>query len=52
MIEYGSQNVIEWARLGMRKAFGPFMKEIAAENKNIIVLAADVANSANLETNS
>lgn len=49
MIEYNSRNVIEWTRLGMRKAFGPFMKAIAQENKNIVILAADVANSGNLE---
>ena len=49
MIEYTSRNIMEWTRLGMRKAFGPFITEIAKENSEIVVLAADVADSGNLK---
>ena len=44
-----SQNITEWIRLGMRKAFGVQMTSIASQCDNIIVLTADVANSGNLE---
>lgn len=44
-----SQNISEWIRLGMRKAFGSQITAIASNNENIIVLTADVANSGNLE---
>ncbi len=48
MIEYTPRSVMEWTRMGMRKAFGVFMTEIAKDHENMIVLAADIASSANL----
>lgn len=48
MIEYTPRSIMEWTRMGMRKAFGMFMTEIAREHENLIVLAADIASSANL----
>ena len=49
MIDYTDKNILDWTRLGMRKAFGEFMVSIAENNPDIIVLAADIANSGNLE---
>lgn len=49
MLEYTLKDIHEWTRLGMRKAFGLIMKEIASQYDNIIVLAADIAESANLK---
>ena len=48
MIDYSPRNIMEWTRMGMRKAFGVFMKEIAKGHDDIIILAADIASSANL----
>lgn len=49
MIEYTSANVMKWTRLGMRKAFGDILKQVAAEHDDIVVIVADVASSAELE---
>lgn len=49
MIEYTPKNIMDWTRLGMRKAFGAFMTSIAENHPDIIVLVADIANSGNLE---
>ena len=48
-MDYSTSIVSEWVRLGMRKAFGKQMEKVASENTNVLVLTADVANSANLE---
>ena len=48
MIEYTPKNIMDWTRMGMRTAFGHFMKEIAGEYSNLIVLAADLASSSGL----
>ena len=48
MIEYSTTNIMSWTRLGMRKAFGNMMCEIAKEHEDLVVLAADVADAANL----
>lgn len=48
MIEYSNKNISSWTRLGMRKAFGPMLTEVAKEHDNLIALTADVADSANL----
>lgn len=50
MIELNKQNLSTWSRLGMRKAFGLMMEEIAPDYPDLIVLAADVADSANLNS--
>lgn len=48
MIEYTTENIAKWTKLGMRKSFGVIMKELAKEHDDLIVLVADVASSANL----
>ncbi len=48
MIEYTPKNIMDWTRMGMRSAFGFFMKEIAEEHSNLVVLAADLASSSGL----
>lgn len=48
MIEYTPRSIMEWTRMGMRKAFGAFITELAADHKDMIVLAADISSSANL----
>ncbi len=48
MIDFSPSNIKSWTRLGMRKAFGTIMCEIAKEHDDLIVLVADVADSANL----
>ena len=48
MIEYTPESMKAWTRMGMRKAFGPMMEDIAENHPDIIVEAADVASSANL----
>ena len=48
MIDFSSQNIMQWARLGMRKAYGVILKELADDHDNIISIAADVTDSANL----
>lgn len=49
MIQYTQADAMQWTRLGMRKAFGGIIQNIAAEHEDIIVLASDVSSSANLE---
>ena len=48
MIEFTPRSIMEWTRMGMRKAFGAFMQEIAKDYPDLVVLAADIASSANL----
>ena len=48
MIEFDTKKIVGWTRLGMRKAFGEMMQEIAETHDDIVVMAADVASSANL----
>lgn len=47
-MNYSSQNIMQWSRLGMRKAYGVILNELAKEHENIISIAADVVDSANL----
>ena len=48
MIDYSNETINKWARLGMRKAFGEILSEIADDDPDLLVLAADVASSGNL----
>lgn len=48
MIEFSSQNIMKWARLGMRKAYGAILNELADDHDNMTSIAADVVDSANL----
>lgn len=48
MIEYTPEHIMAWTRMGMRKAFGPMLEQLAADHPDVVVLAADVASSANL----
>lgn len=48
MMDFSSQNIMQWSRLGMRKAYGAILNELAGNHENLISIAADVANSANL----
>ena len=48
MMEFTSRSILEYARLGMRKAFGLYMIDLVSHNENIIVMAADISSSSNL----
>lgn len=48
MIELNNENIANWTRLGMRKAFGSMLESVAEDHSNLIALTADVADSANL----
>ena len=48
MIDFSSQNIMQWSRLGMRKAYGVILNELAEEHENLVSIAADVVDSANL----
>lgn len=48
MIEYTQQNIMQWSRLGMRKAYGAVLCHLADNNPKILSMAADVVDSANL----
>lgn len=47
-MDYSSKNISMLTRLGMRKAYGELMCELAEKDSRLIVLAADVASSAGL----
>lgn len=47
-MDFSTQNILQWSRLGMRKAYGVILSEIAGEHENLISIAADVMDSANL----
>ncbi len=47
-MEFSSQKIIQWSRMGMRKAYGAILCELANEHENLISIAADVVDSANL----
>jgi len=47
-MEYTAKNAKKWAKLGQRPVFGMAVGEMAAENKNLIALVADVMSSAGL----
>ena len=47
-MEFSSQNILQWSRMGMRKAYGDILSELASEHENLISIAADVVDSANL----
>lgn len=49
MLEYSTENIRVWTRMGMRKSFGPMMERIIGGNRKAVILAADVASSANLQ---
>lgn len=48
MMDFSSQNIMKWSRLGMRKAYGVILNELAGNHENIFSIAADVVDSANL----
>lgn len=48
MIDFSAQNIMQWSRLGMRKAYGILLNELANDHENIVSIAADVVDSANL----
>lgn len=48
MIEIDKRSISEWTRLGMRKAFGPILESVADDHPELVAMAADVADSANL----
>ncbi len=48
MLEITNQDALYWSRLGMRKAYGDVISRIAQTDPNIVCIAADVADSANL----
>src|SRR5574344_2999616 len=48
MIEYSLKNSLNWNRIGSRKVCGLALNLIAAENKDLMVLTADFAESAGL----
>lgn len=47
-MDYSKKNISGLTRLGMRKAFGLLMCELAKQDENMVVLAADVASSSGL----
>lgn len=49
MIDYNSESIKSWSRMGMRKAFGHIMAEVVEERDNSIVISADTASSADLK---
>lgn len=48
MLEYSNANIAAWARLGMRRSFGKIMLELAEDEPDFMIMAADVASSGNL----
>lgn len=40
MISYDTKGILSWGRLGMRKAFGDVMNEIARENSSVTEISA------------
>lgn len=48
MMDFSSQNIMQWSRLGMRKAYGAVLNELANDHGDLVSIAADVADSANL----
>ena len=48
MLTYDAANLMNWSKLGMRKAFGPILCDVMEAHPEVIVLAADIASSANL----
>jgi len=47
-MDFSSQNIMQWSRMGMRKAYGAILSELASKHDNLISIAADVVESANL----
>ena len=47
-MDFSTQNINQWLRLGMRKAYGAILNELANEFDNLVCFAADVVDSANL----
>jgi len=47
-IDYSPKAMIQKNRLGMRKAFGAWLEEMAEDHDDLMVIAADVASSAGL----
>lgn len=48
MMDFSSQSILKWSRLGMRKSYGVILNELANDHENIFSIAADVVDSANL----
>ena len=49
MIAYTYENFVAWSRMGSRYTFGQVINEIAGIYPDFVVMAGDVAHSANLE---
>lgn len=49
MLEYNKKSARKWSIIGERPTFGMSVHELAKENENILVVAADVVNSAGLD---
>lgn len=47
-MDFSSQKIMQWSRMGMRKAYGAILNELAYEHDNLVSIAADVVDSANL----
>lgn len=47
-MEYTSEKISNWMRMGMRKAFGEIMLDIAREHDHFVIMTADMTSSANL----
>lgn len=48
MLDFSAQNMMQWSRMGMRKAYGDILNELANDHPDLISIAADVVDSANL----
>ena len=48
MIDISAENVALWSRISSRKTFGLVLDELACEHPDLMVLVADVADSAGL----
>ena len=49
MEKFNYKDFKKWSRMGPRAMFGQFMLDIAKENKNLIVLSADLGRSSGLD---
>ncbi|MBQ7080096.1 MAG: transketolase family protein [Fibrobacter sp.] len=50
MLDYTPQQFAQWSRIGSRKIFGKIIQELALENSDLFVIAADVARASGMES--
>lgn len=50
MMEITRKSMMDWTRKGMRKSFGSMLELLAEQHEDIVVMAADVASSAGLQS--